>query len=227
MQKRGLIIDGDPAVCGVLGKVLISAGIDAVTLTRSSDAAELLRQERFTAVFLDLYLTAPDSFEIVQQMRHSGWNRTTPIVLMSEDQRPGAMSFGFEAGANFFLYKPIEREALLKLIRVIQGQNEYTRRRTRRVEVKSKVQLRHGSYECQGETVDISPSGILVTADHLFPMGSSVHVSLQLSQRTRPIVGTGSVVRLANGNQMAIQMDRLSVAESERLQEFLLPLVTN
>jgi hypothetical protein len=37
----------------------------------------------------------------------------------------------------------------------------------------------------------------------------------------------GSVVRLANGNQMAIQMDRLSVAESERLQEFLLPLVTN
>jgi hypothetical protein len=56
-------------------------------------------------------------------------------------------------------------------------------------------------------------------------MGSSVHVSLDLSPRMKPVVGAGSVVRVFGGNQMGIQLDRLAIAESEKLQEFLLPLI--
>jgi hypothetical protein len=56
-------------------------------------------------------------------------------------------------------------------------------------------------------------------------MGSSVHVSLDLSPRMKPVVGAGSVVRVFGGNRMGIQLDRLAIAESEKLQEFLLPLI--
>jgi hypothetical protein len=41
----------------------------------------------------------------------------------------------------------------------------------------------------------------------------------------RPIVGVGSVVRIQGGNQMGIQLDQLSVADSDRLQEILLPMI--
>ena len=58
-------------------------------------------------------------------------------------------------------------------------------------------------------------------------MGSPVHASLDLSPRMKPVVGVGSVVRVLGENQMGIQLDRLTIAESERLQEFLLPLVPN
>jgi hypothetical protein len=34
-------------------------------------------------------------------------------------------------------------------------------------------------------------------------------------------------VRVLDGNQMGIQLDRLAVRESERLQEFLLPMIPN
>jgi len=54
-----------------------------------------------------------------------------------------------------------------------------------------------------------------------------VHASLDLSPRMKPVVGVGSVVRVLGENQMGIQLDRLTIAESERLQEFLLPLVPN
>jgi hypothetical protein len=40
-------------------------------------------------------------------------------------------------------------------------------------------------------------------------------------------LGAGSVVRLLGGNQMGIELDRLSVADSERLQEILLPMTSN
>jgi PilZ domain-containing protein/response regulator receiver domain-containing protein len=178
-------------------------------------------------VFLDLHMAAPDGIELARQMRLSQRHRTTPIILISDDQRPSAMSVGFEAGASFFLYKPIDKGRLLKLIQATQGSMEHERRRTRRVSLHSTVRLRWGAEEMEVETVDVSLSGMLVKAPCTLPMGSPVRVALSLSQRTGPIMGVGSVVRILGGNQMGIQLDRLSVADSERLQEILLPMIPN
>jgi hypothetical protein len=65
----------------------------------------------------------------------------------------------------------------------------------------------------------------LVKAPRILPLGSPVRVSLSLSQRMKPILGAGSVVRILEGNQMGIKLDRLSVGDSERLQEILLPMI--
>src|SRR5216684_4758267 len=164
MQRRGLIVDDETAVCEMVGKVLTSAGIEAMTLTKSTDAPGLFNEGKFDVVFLDLHMASPDGIELARQMRHSRWNQTTPIILISDDQRPSAMSVGFEAGASFFLYKPIDRERLLKLVRATQGAMEYGRRRTRRVTLQSKVKLKFGAEVLEGETIDVSLSGILVKA---------------------------------------------------------------
>jgi hypothetical protein len=129
-------------------------------------------------------------------MRHWRWNRTTPIILISDNQRPSAMTVGFEAGASFFLYKPIDRERLLKLVRATQGAMEYGRRRTRRVPLQSKVRLKFGAEILEAETVDLSLSGILVKAGRTLPLGSPVHFSLDVSSRMKPVVGLGSIVRV-------------------------------
>ena len=227
MQRRGLVVDDEAAVCEMVGRVLTSAGMEALTLTRSSEASGLFNQGKFDMAFLDLHMPAPDGIELARQMRDSQWNRTTPIIMLSDDQRPSAMSMGFEAGASYFLYKPFDRGRLLKLIRSTQGGMEYGRRRVRRVAFQSKVRLKYGAEELEAETVDLSLSGLLVKAGRTLPMGSLVHVRLDLSPRMKPIVGEGSVVRVLGGNQMGIQLDQLAVAESERLQEFLLPLIPN
>jgi hypothetical protein len=77
----------------------------------------------------------------------------------------------------------------------------------------------------EGETVNLSLTGVLVRAHRVIPAGSPVRISLSLPQQTRSISGMGSVVRVAGENQMGIQLDKLTMQESERLQEFLLPLI--
>ncbi len=218
-------MDDETAVCEMVGKVLTCAGIEAMTLTKSTDAPGLFNEGKFDVVFLDLHMAAPDGIELARQVRVSRWNRTTPIVLISDDQRPRAMSVGFEAGASFFLYKPIDKDRLLKLLRATQGPAEQERRRTRLIAIQSKVRLRYRADELEGETVDVSLSGVLVKAHRTFPIGAPVNVAMQLSPRARPIVGVGSVARVLGGNQMGIQLGQLSAGESERLQEFLLPLI--
>jgi len=59
MQRRGLIVDDETAVCEMVGKVLTSAGIEAMTLTKSIDAPGLFNEGKFDVVFLDLHMAAP------------------------------------------------------------------------------------------------------------------------------------------------------------------------
>jgi DNA-binding response OmpR family regulator len=225
MQRRALVVDDEQATCELIQKVLYAAGVDALTLTRSGEAAGFLEEGKFDMVFFDLHMGSPDGIELSREMRKAGSNRKTPIILLSDDLRPSAMSQGFAAGASFFLYKPVDKERLLKLIRATQGRMDHERRQTRRVPLQSKVKLRFGFEELMCETVDVSLNGILVTAPRMLPAGSPVQVSMELSQKMKPIMGAGSVVRILGGNQMGIHLDRLPVGESERLQEFLLPMI--
>ena len=225
MQRRALVVDDEQATCEQIQKILYAAGVDALTLTQSSQATTFLEEGKFDMVFFDLHMSSPDGIELSREVRRAGSNRTTPIILLSDDQRPSAMSQGFEAGASFFLYKPIDKERLLKLIRATQGRMDHERRQTRRVPFQSKVRLRFGLEEMLCESVDVSLDGLLVRAPRLIPKGSPVHVSMDLSQKMKPVVAAGSVVRILGGNQMGIHLDRLPVGESERLQEFLLPMI--
>jgi len=227
MQRRALVVDDEQATCELIQKVLYAAGVEALTLTQSVQAATFLEEGKFDMVFFDLHMGSPDGIELSREMRRTGFNRTTPIILLSDDQRPSAMSQGFAAGASFFLYKPVDKERLLKLIRATQGRMDHERRQTRRVPFQSKVRLRFGFEEIQCETVDVSLNGMLVKAPRILPQGSSVHVSMDLTHKMKPLVGAGSVVRILGGNQMGILLDRLPVGESERLQEFLLPMISS
>jgi CheY-like chemotaxis protein len=226
MQKRALIVDDETATCQLIEKVLSSVGIESLVMTKSAEAVDILQGGEFSVIFLGFRMAFPDGAELTRQMRNSGFNRMTPVVLMSDDQTPHAMSQGFEAGASFFLYKPIDRERLLRLVGTTQGSMGHERRRTRRVPLKSKVQLRIGRHEIEGETIDVSMEGMLVRSAKTLPIGSSVNISLHLSKGVQPVAGVGCVVRLIGPNQMGIHLGSLALSESQRLQEFLLPLTS-
>jgi CheY-like chemotaxis protein len=227
MPRRALVVDDETSVCQLIGKVLHSVGLDALTLTRSSEAPVILDEGIFDVVFLDLHMPSPDGIELARQMRASRSNRLTPIIMISDDLRPSALSVGFAAGANFFLYKPIDKERLLKLVQATQSLTDQRLRRTRRVPIQSKVRLSFGGEEVEGETVNLSLCGLLVRSPKMAPVGSPLRMALQLPIPLRPLVTSGSVVRILGGSQMGIQLDLLNDSDSERLQEFLLQSITS
>jgi DNA-binding response OmpR family regulator len=225
MTRRALIVDDEPALCELMKGVLNSTGLDSLTLTKSSDATGYLREEKFDVVVLDFAMPSPSGVDLAQQARGSGFNQRTPIIMISDDPRPSAVSEGFEAGASFFLYKPLDTSRLLRLIRVTQGAIEHEKRRFRRVPVRSKVRLSSELGDIDCETIDLSLNGMMVKTPRTMPTGSHVRVSLDMPNGAQPIVGNGSVMRMIGENQMGIQFNLLRTDESGRLQEFLLPLI--
>jgi DNA-binding response OmpR family regulator len=225
MQRRALIVDGEPRTCKLLQEALLSAGIEAVTMVPTGEASGHLQQAKFDLVLVDLSLRAAEGLELTRSIRVSGFNRTTPIVMIGDGQKKETMSQGFEAGASFLIYTPIDRVRLARLLRVTQGAIEQERRRFQRVPVRAKVRLRSAGAETQGETINLSMNGMLVRAERVYPSGSNVEIALALGDGAKSLAGRGSVVRVVGLDQMGISLDRLPLAESRRLQEYLLPHV--
>ena len=75
-------------------------------LTSSSEAAERMKREKYHAVFLDMRMPAPDGAELARQIRASRVNASTVIVMITGEQDRTVMGRAFEAGVEFFLFKP-------------------------------------------------------------------------------------------------------------------------
>ncbi len=180
VANRVLIVDDDPPTCELIRDVLSAAEIEACSLTNSSAAALRLRQQKFDAVFLDARMPSPDGLELTRQMRSSGLNKKSLVVMITGDREPQFMTRAFEVGVNFVLFKPVDRQALLRLLRVTQGPIDRERRRFIRVSIQRKVSMKYGQEHVQGTTIDMSVNGMLVKAARQIPMGSVLQIVLEL-----------------------------------------------
>src|SRR5467141_692734 len=154
--------------------------MDASFLTSSTEAAGLLNREKYHAVFLDMRMPPPDGVELARQTRASRVNASTVIVMITGEEDRTVMKRAFEAGVEFFLFKPVERSKLLRLIRATEGPIERERRRSTRVRLRCRVSMESGNDRIVGTTLDLSLGGLLVQSDRAFPPSTLVAVSVEL-----------------------------------------------
>jgi len=225
LSARILVVDDDSVAGELICEILRSAGMDASFLTSSTEAAELLKREKYHAVFLDMRMPPPDGVELARQIRASRVNASTVIVMITGEEERTLMKRAFEAGVEFFLFKPVARNKLLKLISVAEGPIERERRRFTRVRMRCRVSLESGNDRLEGTTQDLSLSGALVQMGRAYPLGTRVTVSLELEAGTPALRSGALVVRTVGMDRMGIHFENLGPAESIRLQEYLLPLI--
>jgi CheY-like chemotaxis protein len=225
MSARILVVDDDPLSAELISEILRSAGMDVSFLTRSIEAAGQLRQEKYHAVFLDMHMPAPDGVELARQVRASRLNASTVIVMITGEQDRTVMGRAFEAGVQLFLFKPVERNKLLKLIRAAEGPIERERRRFTRVPLRRRVSMEVGDDRFEGTTLDLSLGGALVQSHRTFTLGTLVTFSLEVDAGAVPIRSYARVIRTVGTDCIGVEFQNLEPKESLRLQEYLLPLI--
>lgn len=224
VPQAALIVDDDLGTCELIQAILQSADIEAIISTDSSRAAKLLHNEEFDAFFFDVNMPALDGIELTRLARSSPKNRKTPIIIITGEEAPSVMQRAFQAGANFLLFKPINRERLLRLSQSTKSVFQKERRHYQRVVAKCKVKIQADQETLEGESLDLSLNGLMVRAAKTLPLGRNVHLEIHLSPSAPPIKVQGKVVRLV-GADMGIHLEDVPAESSQRLQDFLLPLL--
>jgi CheY-like chemotaxis protein len=225
VPARILVVDDHAPSSELISEILRSSGFEAISLTSSAEAAERLTKEKFHAVFLDMRMPPPDGLQLARQIRASRQNAPAVIVMITGEQDRTLMTRVFEMGVTFFLFKPVERNKLLKLIRVAETSMERERRRFTRVPLRRTALMDSDGKQIEVTTVDLSFDGMPVQSYLIFPAGTLVLVSLELQPGSAPLPFEARVVRTVGNDHMGLQFKKLGATARSRLQEFLLPLI--
>ena len=225
MGQHVLVVDDDLLECQLLQRTLGGADIQASILTDSRQAIEILRKQTFDAIFVDVNMPPPDGMEVTRQIRASGSNTKTPVIMITGHEDPSMVAQGFQAGISFFLYKPIKKDRLLNLVRVTQSVIRVEKRRFQRVAIERKVEVWFNEDRVEGKTIDVSLNGMLVRTTRIFAPGSHVKARIDLILGRPPLTLSGVVARVVDPDSMGIHFDAIGLSEGKQLQDFLLPLM--
>lgn len=125
-----IVIDDDTAVTDLLAVILRTHGFDVRITNNSTDGMNLIRDEKFDLVILDLMMPEMDGWEICKEVRSFS---QVPIIVLSALNDPSMVASVLDAGADDYLTKPTPSRILIAHI------NRLTRRNGNTVSAASNV----------------------------------------------------------------------------------------
>ena len=117
--KKLLLVDDDARNLYALTKVLKSKGFMIEVAPDSIKALELLAEQTFDVMLTDIMMPQVDGYELIRRVRALGYNNL-PIIAITAKAMQGDDTLCLQAGANGYLAKPIDVNALIELINTLQ-----------------------------------------------------------------------------------------------------------
>ena len=108
---RILLIDDDPDVRVMMGKMLYKEGYEVDTAAGREEALSKLNVTKPAVILLDVLLSGSDGRELCREIKEDKNLKHIPVIMFSG--HPGAALKFEEYGADDFIAKPFNIEALL------------------------------------------------------------------------------------------------------------------
>lgn len=113
MAIRVLIVEDSPAMRAFVRAALEEGGLAQVTEAGNGfEALRLLPRERYDLVVTDINMPDIHGLELIAFMRKSDVHKTTPVIIVSTEGAQRDRERGIALGANAYLTKPFDPEAL-------------------------------------------------------------------------------------------------------------------
>lgn len=96
----------------------LSKDLDTVTVVSSGlDALTELNKKDFDLIIVSLNLAKEDGIRFSAHLRSNEKTRTTPIIMLAEEQDMPRVAHGLEIGAHDYVMRPLDRNELLARVR--------------------------------------------------------------------------------------------------------------
>lgn len=97
-----LIVDDEPAIAALISRVLTAAGYTCQAETSSEKAADLIEQNRYDLVLLDVMMPKIDGYDLLEYIRPTG----TPSIFVTAKDAVSERVRGLHSGADDYIVKP-------------------------------------------------------------------------------------------------------------------------
>jgi len=117
MAQRILVVDDDPDILALEEKVLTREGYEVTVAQSGPEALQLIEQEEFDLVLLDIMMPGMDGYEVSRTLRQGKRQSHLPVVFVTARDDSASMREGFSSGGTVFLSKPFTAIQLARLVR--------------------------------------------------------------------------------------------------------------
>lgn len=218
MAIRILLVEDDPETLDLMATVLRSFDVGVLPVGDSEEALAIINREKFDGIFLDLVMPRLDGYRLAKAVRRSGWNSTTPIVIVTGSNDRKVMQEAFHAGGSFFLPKPVDRNRLALLLNTTRGAMLANRRGLQRAPMRVPV-LRDRAVEIW--SCNISERGLLVEGDRGLYVGQPLSLTFALPRQAEVIAAEGVVARVDTSGRAGIAFRHLRPTDRQRIRIYV------
>ena len=122
MEQKILIVDDEPHIRMLIEQTLEELedeGVDFVTAVNGEEALTLICNEKPNLVFLDVMMPKMNGIEVCRRVKMELGLNDVYIVLLTAKGQELDRQKGHEVGADLYMTKPFNPEALLKKAREV------------------------------------------------------------------------------------------------------------
>jgi DNA-binding response OmpR family regulator len=125
---RILHVEDDKAVAGIVKEMLEYQGWQVETVADGNAALKRIDSEpHYDLLIVDYVLPGVNGLELVRRARHQAQYSQTPIVMLSANPVEAEAR---EAGADIFLYKPLDVNSLVETVKRLLAEGERNKEAT-------------------------------------------------------------------------------------------------
>ena len=114
-MKPILIVDDEAAIAELIRRTLAGAGYACQAVTSGAEAADLLEQNQYDLVLLDVMMPGIDGYDLLRWLRPGGM----PVVFITAKGTTADKVKGLRLGADDYLVKPFEIVELLARVEAV------------------------------------------------------------------------------------------------------------
>ncbi len=122
MPGKILIADDEPHLRTLIQQALEELeddGVELLTASNGEEALQTIQAQEPELVFLDVMMPKKNGFDVCEAVRSSGAAKQAYIVLLTAKGQEYDRQRGEKAGANFYMTKPFDPDALLEKARQV------------------------------------------------------------------------------------------------------------
>ena len=112
---RILIVDDEKPICELIDLNLSSAGYECIAVQNGLEAIELVEQEAFDLVLLDIMLPGADGYDVMDYIRPTG----IPVIFITAKHEVKNRVKGLKLGADDYLVKPFDVVELVARVEAV------------------------------------------------------------------------------------------------------------
>ena len=116
-----LVVEDDPPLREAFAHVLRAFGYEVTTAENGEQALEIINQEKPQVVFLDVMMPKLNGMEVCRRVKKEQGLSDVYIILLTAKGQELDRQKGQEVGADLYMTKPFDPEALLTKAREVLG----------------------------------------------------------------------------------------------------------